>query len=109
MATNYDKKLARERGERWTVEWCKSCPLDECGDCIPDAAERVEEHFHTREEASARLIEIETKNLCFFDDATMTHEHWTVDFQDDETGRYFYRWDASDSDVWRCDNGEIWQ
>ena len=108
-AKPYDKRLARERGERWAVEWCKSCPDDGCGGCDIDQAEMVEEHFHTREEAAARLIEIEAKRLDFFGDPTMTHEHWTIDFVDEETGRTIYHWWAEDCDVWRVGDGEIYQ
>lgn len=110
MATaKYDKRLARERGERWNVEWCKSCPDDGYGGCEIDEAEMIDEYFHSREEAAARMVEIESRKLDFFGDPTMTHEHWEIDFVDDETGRTIWHWTASDSDVWRIENGEIWQ
>jgi hypothetical protein len=108
-ATKYSERLARQQGERWEVEWAKDCPKDETGDCDIDAAKVVREHFHTREEAESRMRELEAQRLDFFGDPTMTNEHWELDWIDEDTGREFYHWNAGDHDVWRIDNGEIWQ
>lgn len=109
MAKAYSERLARQRKERWEVEWCKSCPKDEAGDCDIDRAEMIAEYFHTREEAEARMREIESKELDFFGEPTMTHEQWDLDWIDEDTGLEIYHWTAGDCDVWRIHNGELWQ
>jgi hypothetical protein len=89
---------------RWVVEWCKSCPVEN-GDADLDNAEYVREPFKYKEKAIARLREVERQKLDFFGQPRLEECHFEEDFQDDETGRWFYHWETVN--IWYIDNGEL--